>query len=68
MTQEFAQLTTKTNFTSLIVEVFEGVTSKSEFLSQLSRTLSLPLSQQVLIGLALAQSNDSTTQQEGTSE
>jgi hypothetical protein len=65
--QEFAKLTTQTNFVSLIIEVFEDKenNTQAQFLSQLSQSLNLPLSQQVLMGLGLAQSKDSHTQQEG---
>lgn len=65
--QEFAKLTTQTNFVSLIIEVFEDNENNTQvqFLSLLGQNLNLPLSQQVLMGLGFAQSKDSNTQQEG---
>ncbi|EFC48538.1 predicted protein [Naegleria gruberi] len=69
LSQEFAKLTTQTNFSSIILKAFsEGVTEnglKVEFISQFSRTLNLPLSQQVLLGIALAESHSPNVQKEG---
>lgn len=68
LSQEFAKLTTQTNFTSIILRAFsEGVENglKVEFISQFSRTLNLPLSQQVLLGIALAESHSPLIQKEG---
>jgi hypothetical protein len=65
--QEFAKATIQTNFISLFIEVLEENETNilSQFLSQLLQSLNLPLSQQVLLGLGLAQSKNQNTQQEG---
>jgi len=69
LSQEFARLTTQTNFTSIILKAFtDGVENglRVEFISQFSRTLNLPLSQQILLGIALAESHKSDVPKEGS--
>jgi hypothetical protein len=54
------------NFTSLIVEIFEGLNknySKIDFLTSLTKTLNINLNQQVVLGTGLSQSTK--FQQEG---
>eukprot|EP01080_Neovahlkampfia_damariscottae_P005027 gene5027-8624_t len=66
LTQNFIQLSTSSNFVSFIIEVLEGINkAKGEFVSQISKVLGLPLSQQVLIGLGLSQSMNQKSQEEG---
>jgi hypothetical protein len=69
LSQEFAHMIAKIlNFTSMIVEVFEGLNKnilKVDFLISVSKNLNLTLNQQVVLGTGLTQSTK--FQQEGIS-
>lgn len=65
LSQELAAATAKYNYVSIICQAFEGVQLTDDFCSSLFKLLKLTFAQHVAFGLALAQSNESSTQQQG---
>lgn len=68
LSYEIVELSKTSNFTSVICQTLEGIEMplQEDFFLQFSKTLKLSLSQELLLGLALAQSNDQNVKQEGT--
>ena len=56
------------NFASCICQTLEGLESiQEDFINNFSKTLKLPLAQEILISVALVNSPDPNTKNEGTS-
>ena len=65
--QQISNLSQEPNFASTILQVLAGFELKEEFLVQFCKALKLPLAQEILIGLSVAQSPDKTVELEGMS-